>query len=379
MNKRLSMLNRRITFSVILTLLPTSVWAAWQMNMNRGVTDNSVAIYDLHMIVFYICVVISVIVFGLMFWSIFHHRKSKGAVAHQFYESTSIEIIWTLVPIVILVAIAVPATSTLLDTYDHSESDIDIQVTGYQWKWRYKYIGEDIDFFSVLTTPDEEIHNKKEKNPNYLLEVDKPLVVPINKKIRFLFTSNDVIHAWWVPDLALKKDAIPGFINESSTKINTPGIYRGQCAELCGKNHGFMPIVVKAVTETEYIAWLATQKVEKAKMASASKKTWALAELITKGEQVYNKNCMACHLDTGMGIPPVFPALKDSSIVKGSLEAHLDIVLNGKSGTAMSAFGSQLSATEIAAVVTYERNAWGNNMGDFIQPADVENLMGAAK
>jgi len=347
--------------------------------MRRGVTDTSVAIYDLHMLVFYICVAISIIVFGLMFWSIFHHRKSKGAVSHQFYESTAVEILWTFVPIVILVAIAVPATSTLIETYDNSESDLDIQVTGYQWKWRYKYIGQDIDFFSVLTTPYEEIHNIQEKNPNYLLEVDNPLVVPINKKIRFLFTSNDVIHAWWVPDLALKKDAIPGFINESSTKINTPGIYRGQCAELCGKNHGFMPIVIKAVTEAEYGVWLTRQKIKYVELARASKKDWALAELMAKGEQVYNKNCSACHQTTGMGIPPVFPALKGSSITTGPFEAHLNIVLKGKAGTAMSAFEAQLSALDLAAVITYERNAWDNNMGDILQPADVAKRMGAEK
>ncbi|OUS26897.1 cytochrome c oxidase subunit II [Gammaproteobacteria bacterium 45_16_T64] len=362
--------------SVLLAFFPALAWSEWEVNMTRGVTDTSAAIYDLHMIVFYICVVISIVVFGVMFWSMYHHRKSKGAEPHPFHESSTIEILWTIVPLIILIVILVPATKTLIQTYDTAESDIDIQVTGYQWKWRYKYIGQDVDFFSVITTPSDEIYNKAEKNPNYLLEVDRPLVLPINKKIRFLFTSNDVIHAWWVPALALKKDAIPGFINESSTKINEPGIYRGQCAELCGKDHGFMPIVIKAVTESEYVAWVAEQKALKQKEASASQKDWSMEELMAKGEEVYNKNCSACHQPTGVGLPPVFPALKDSPIALGPIQDHMDIVFSGKAGTGMSAYGEQLSAVELAAVVTYERNAWGNNVGDKLLPADVEKLKG---
>ncbi|OUS05938.1 cytochrome c oxidase subunit II [Gammaproteobacteria bacterium 42_54_T18] len=362
--------------SVLFALFPAIAWSEWEVNMTRGVTDTSAAVFDLHMIVFYICVAISVVVFGVMFWSIYHHRKSKGAESHPFHESTSIEILWTIVPTIILIIILVPATKTLVESYDTSESDMDIQVTGYQWKWRYKYIGQDVDFFSVMTTPSDEIYNKADKNPNYLLEVDNPLVVPINKKIRFLFTSNDVIHAWWVPALALKKDAIPGFINESFTKINKPGIYRGQCAELCGKDHGFMPIVIKAVPEEEYIAWLDERKSLKEKEASASQKDWTMEELMAKGEQVYNKSCSACHQPTGVGLPPVFPALKGSAIALGPMDDHLDIVFNGKSGTGMSGFGEQLSAVDLAAVVTYERNAWGNNVGDILLPADVEKMKG---
>lgn len=362
---------RCLLSSVVLLFSPLAS-AEWGLNMPVGVTDTSAAVYDLHMIIFYICVVISIIVFGVMFWSIFHHRKSRGAEAEQFHESTLVEIIWTIIPVIILVVMAIPATGTLMDMYDTSESDIDIQVTGYQWKWRYKYLNEDVDFFSVLTTPQEQIKNQQDKNSNYLLEVDNALVLPINKKIRFLFTSNDVIHSWWVPDLAVKKDAIPGFINESWTRINTPGIYRGQCAELCGKDHGFMPIVVKAVTETEYQAWLAQQGVQKAATAAASKQDWSLEQLVEKGEEVYNKNCMACHQATGAGIPPVFPALKGSPIALGPIKDHLNIVVNGKKGSAMAGYGSQLSAVEIAAVITYERNAWENNMGDKASPADVE-------
>ncbi len=349
--------------------------ASWDINMTEGVTDTSLAIYELHMLTFYICVAISVVVFGVMFWSMYHHRKSKGAVAKQFEESTAIEILWTVIPTIILAAIAIPATATLISIYDHEESVVDIQVTGYQWKWRYKYIGEDIDYFSVFTTPESEIRNLQEKNINYLLEVDNPLVVPINKKIRFLFTSNDVIHSWWVPALALKKDAIPGFINESSTKINKPGIYRGQCAELCGKNHGFMPIVIKAVTDEEYSLWLAEKQQETKQQALAATQDWDLSALIEKGEDVYNKNCSACHQITGVGLPPVFPSLKGSPIIKGAIKDHLDVVFNGKPGTAMSAFGAQLSAVDMAAVITYERNAWGNNSGDKLLPATVTTFM----
>lgn len=359
-------------FSLLVLLSPMSASAEWGLNMTQGVTDTSAAVYDLHMIIFYICVVISIVVFGVMFWSIFHHRKSRGAEAHQFHESTLVEIIWTIIPVIILVVMAIPATTTLIDMYDTSESDIDIQITGYQWKWRYKYLNEDIDFFSVLTTPQDQINNQQDKTAEYLLEVDNVLVLPINKKVRFLFTSNDVIHSWWVPDLAVKKDAIPGFINESWTRINEPGIYRGQCAELCGKDHGFMPIVVKAVTEPEYQQWLAQQNEQKAATAAASQQDWSLEDLMTKGEEVYAKNCLACHQANGAGMPPIFPALKNSPIALGPIQDHLDIVFNGKKGSAMAAYGSQLSALEMAAVVTYERNAWENNVGDKLSPSDVE-------
>ena len=370
------MLKKVTVLGLFLALMPSVAWSEWQLNMNRGVTDNSALVYDLHMLVLYICIAISVVVFGVMFWTIFRHRKSKGFEAHQFHDSTALEILWTIVPTIILIVILFPATDALMASYDTEDSEIDIQVTGYQWKWRYKYIGEDLDYFSVLTTPTDEIRNIAEKNENYLLEVDNPLVLPINKKIRFLFTSNDVIHSWWIPALALKKDAIPGFINEDSTKINEVGIYRGQCAELCGKDHGFMPIVIKAVTEEDYVAWLKQQKVLKEKEAQASKQSWSKEQLLAKGEEVYNKNCLACHQANGMGMAPVFPALKGSAMALGPIESHLDIVFNGKPGTAMSAYGEQLSSVEVAAVVTYERNAWGNDVGDMLLPADVDKLKG---
>jgi len=336
------------------------------------------------MIILYICVVIAIIVFGVMFWSIFHHRKSKGHKPANFHESTTVEVIWTAIPLLILIVMAIPATEGVFAMYDTEDSEVDIQVTGYQWKWRYQYMGEDVEFFSNLSTPKEQILNQQSKGEHYLLEVDEPVVVPVNKKIRFLLTSNDVIHAWWVPELAVKKDAIPGFINETWTYITEPGVYRGQCAELCGKDHGFMPIVVKAVEESEYLDWLNQKKqlrlAELAKAAAEAEQTWDMNRLMTTGKDVYEKNCLACHQAQGEGLPPVFPALKGSPIIKGEIEDHINIVLRGKTGTAMAAYGPQLSDAEIAAVVTYERNAWGQNdawkenKGETVQPADVAKL-----
>lgn len=362
-------------FFIPLILFPSSISATWDFNMPIGVTNTSQDIYGLHMTIFYICVVIAVLVFGVMFWSIFHHRKSKGAQAAQFHGNVLVEIIWTIIPLVILVAMAIPATKTLIDMYDPTESDIDIQITGYQWKWHYKYLGEDISFFSILTTPQEEIDNKTRKNPNYLREVDNALVVPINKKIRFLFTSNDVIHAWWVPDLAIKKDAIPGFINESWTRINKPGIYRGQCAELCGMHHGFMPVVVEAVTEPEYQAWLQQQKTVKVAQAASAQKEWSLDELVTAGAMVYQKNCAACHQADGQGLPPVFAPLNGSAVVQGDIAEHINVVVNGRSGTAMAAWDTQLSVVDLVAVITYERNSWDNKTGDKATPAEIQAVI----
>lgn len=353
--------------------------ANWETNMTRGVTAISQSVFDLHMIIFWICVAIGILVFGVMFWSIFHHRKSKGAQAHHFHENTLVEIIWTLVPFGILIAMAIPATATLVKMYDPSDADLDIQITGYQWKWRYQYLGEDIDFFSNITTPSEQINNQTEKGEHYLLEVDNPLVIPAGKKVRFLITSVDVIHSWWVPAFAVKKDAIPGFINESWTKVPEPGIYRGQCTELCGKNHGFMPVVVDVRPQKEYELWLAQMQNRKAEELVLAKQSLGIEELIHKGETVYNTNCAACHQVTGEGIPNVFPALKGSSVTTGDINQHINTVLNGRPGTAMQAFLEQLSAVDLAAVITYERNAWGNNMGDKVEPAAIDKLKTATK
>jgi len=345
--------------------------AEWTVNMSPGVTTVSHTVFNLHMTIFWICAVIGLLVFGAMFWSMLMHRKSSGQKAAQFHESTVVEILWTLIPFVILIVIAVPATKALIDIYDTSDSDVDIQITGYQWKWHYKYLGQDVEFFSNLATPSAQIKNLAPKDEHYLLEVDNPVVVPAGAKVRFLITAADVIHSWWVPALAVKKDAIPGFVNEAWTRIEQPGLYRGQCAELCGKDHGFMPVVVEVKSAEDYAAWLAERKEEAAKLKELTSKEWTLEELVERGDKVYHTYCTACHQSEGQGLPPLFPALKGSPIVTGSIDAHFDMVFHGKPGTAMAAFGKQLSEVDIAAVITYERNAWGNKSGDMLTPKDV--------
>lgn len=358
---------RILVVPLFLLFLP-SAYADWALNMPVGVTEISRNVYGLHMTIFWICVAIAVIVFGVMFWSILHHRKSRGAIPAQFHESTLVEIIWTLIPLLILVAMAVPATATLIKMYDASDAEVDIQITGYQWKWRYQYLNEDVDFFSNLSTPQEQIQNEAPKGEHYLLEVDEPLVLPVGKKVRFLITANDVIHSWWVPDLAVKKDAIPGFINEAWVKIEEPGIYRGQCAELCGKDHGFMPVVVVAKSEKDYQEWLVEKQAEKAALANSANREWSLEELMERGEKVYAASCAACHQPNGMGIPPAFPALNGNTIVTQDIDKHIDVVLKGVTGTAMQAFAAQLNDVDLAAVITYERNAWDNKTGDVVSP-----------
>lgn len=342
--------------------------AAYQLNLTEGVTDVSHDVYQLHMLIFWICVAIGVGVFGVMFYSIYHHRKSRGAVAAQFHESTRVEILWTVIPFFILLAMAIPATKTLVEMEDVRNADLSIKVTGYQWKWRYTYIGEDIDFFSSLDAQSNQARQLRSKiDPktidNYLLEVDKPLVIPIGKKVRFLFTGADVIHSWWVPDFGWKKDAIPGFINEAWTLVKKPGVYRGQCTELCGRDHGFMPIVVKAVPEEEYQAWLASfpRKVALKEMTKQ--------ELMTKGAEVYNTSCAACHQVNGEGIAGVFPPIKASPVALGPAAEHIDMVVKGKG--MMPGFADALNLVELAAVITYERNAFGNNTGDLVQPTQL--------
>lgn len=344
----------------------------WGLNMTEGVTTVSRDIFGLHMNILWWCVGIGVVVFGVMFYTMLAHRKSKGAKAENFHESTTLEIIWTIIPFVILIIMAIPATTTLKQIYDTDEADMDVVITGYQWKWKYEYLGQDVSFFSLLSTPVAEIQNQQKKNPNYLLEVDEPLVIPINKKVRFLITANDVIHSWWVPDLAVKKDAIPGFMNAAWTRVEEPGIYRGQCAELCGKDHGFMPIVVKAVPQEEYDQWISERREMAVKLKEMANQTFTFDELYAKGEEVYNTVCAACHQPNGEGIPPTFPAIKGSAIATGPLAEHMDIVINGsRTNPAMAAFGDQISEVDLAAVVTFQRNAFGNNMGDTVQPIDV--------
>ncbi|QBF83413.1 cytochrome c oxidase subunit II [Shewanella maritima] len=348
------------------------------LNMTQGVTNISGQVYDLHMIILYICCAIGFLVFGVMIYSMIFHRKSKGVEPAKFHHSTKVEVIWTVIPFLILIGMAIPATKTLIAMEDPSNADLTIKVTGSQWKWHYSYFNEDVEFFSVLSTPRDQIEGDATKTDTYLLEVDKPLVIPTNRKVRFLMTSDDVIHSWWVPAFAVKKDANPGFINEAWTKVDKPGTYRGQCAELCGKDHGFMPVVVEVLPEAEFDAWLADQKLAakqaEVEAAASLNKTLSMEELMAQGEQVYLASCAACHQPNGAGLPGVFPSLIGSPLIKGDVSAHIDIVVNGKPGTAMQAFNKQLSATQIAAVVTYERNAWGNNSGDSVQAIDVSNL-----
>jgi cytochrome c oxidase subunit 2 len=357
-----------------LLLWSLSASAALELNMTEGVTPVSREVYSLHMLIFWICVAIGLLVFGAMFYSIYYHRKSLGAKPAQFHESTRVEIIWTVIPMLILIGMAIPATKALITMEDTTTPDLTVKVTGYQWKWQYDYLDEGISFFSTLSTPRAQIANVADKNEHYLLEVDNPLVLPVGKKVRILTTAADVIHSWWVPALGWKRDAIPGFINESWTRIEEPGVYRGQCAELCGKDHGFMPIVVVAKTEEEYQQWLTDMKSEQTAAAESPLGELGKAELIAQGEEVYQTHCASCHQANGQGMPPVFPALVGSPVVTGPVEEHIDVILHGRSGTAMQAFADQLSDTEIAAVVTYKRNSWGNKTADSVQPATIQTL-----
>ncbi|MGR5556704.1 cytochrome c oxidase subunit II [Vibrio fortis] len=373
--KRLLLRYALLISSAMSLLVAPLVQAASEYNMTQGVTEISGKVYELHMLIFYICCAIAFVVFGVMFYSILRHRKSKGAVAAHFHESTKVEIIWTIIPIIILIAMAIPATKTLIAMEDTSQSEITVKITGSQWKWHYSYFGEDVEYFSLLATSDKEIEGIEAKGAHYLLEVDKPLVLPINRKVRFLMTSDDVIHSWWVPAFAVKKDTIPGFINEAWTKIDEPGVYRGQCAELCGRAHGFMPIVVQAMEEEDFDVWLADQKALVIAEAQAAKEaldaSLSLEELNTIGEQVYASRCAVCHQANGEGIPGAFPAIKGSPVALGNVSEHIDVIVYGRSGTAMQAFDNQLTEKEIAAVITYQRNAWGNDTGDVIQASDI--------
>ena len=352
-----------------------SAWAQnSSVNLQTPVTQVASEIYNMHTLMLVICLVIFIVVFGVMFWSVFKHRKSKGAVAAHFHENTTVEIVWTVVPVLILLGMAYPATKTVIAMKDTSNPDITIKATGYQWKWGYDYIkgeGEGIRLISNLSTPQDQIQGVAQKGDNYLLEVDEPLVVPVGKKIRILTTANDVIHAWWVPAFGVKQDAIPGFIRDTWFRADREGVYRGNCAELCGKDHGFMPIEVHVVSDADYSAWVATHLAKAEAAAAGDAKVWEMADLVSTGEEVFAANCAACHQADGKGLPPAFPALDGSAVVNGPVAAQIDTVMHGREGTAMAAFGPMLSDAQLAAVITYTRNAWGNQTGDAIQPADI--------
>ena len=368
-----SRLKNGLILSVLWGFSHTAFAAAY--DLREGVTEMSRRIQGLHHLSLGVCVVVGVIVFGVMFYSIFAHRRSRHPKSADFHESMAVELVWTVIPILILVGMAIPATTALIDIEDNSDADLTILITASQWKWHYQYIEADIGYYSNLATPTAQINNLEPKGEYYLLEVDNPLVLPTNKKARFLMTSNDVIHSWWVPDFAVKQDAIPGFINEAWTRVTKPGLYRGQCAELCGKDHAYMPIVVEVRPEAEFDKWIDDQRLAR-ELASGQavadrEKEWTMAELMPIGEQVFLSNCATCHEPDGLGQGTTYPALAGGEIAIGPLEVHLDRVMNGKVDTEMQAWAPQLSDRELAAVITYERNAWGNITADVVQPRTI--------
>ena len=374
--------------TLLFAILALPVWASYDMNIPPPATPISTQIYGLHMYILWICAVIFVIVFGAMFYSIFKFRKSTGAKPDvNFHESTLIEIIWTIIPFVILIAIAVPATRTVLSMKDTSNPDMTIKITGYQWGWRYDYSADDVGFYSNLSTPWSQIGQPglaatEVKADDYLLAVDNPLVVPVGKRVRLLVTSNDVIHGWYVPQLGINQYGIPGFIKDVWFTAEKAGTYRGQCSQICGKLHGYMPIAVVVKSEADYAKWLAEAKgkwgskpvaaaaVDAAPAEDVSKK-FTLAELKAQGEKIYAANCVACHQPNGKGMPPAFPPLAGSKVVLAAADQQISVVLNGRPGTAMQSF-AKLSNTDLASVITYTKNSFGNSTGTLVQPADVK-------
>ena len=371
--KFLRNLNKRPSLLILLFAAP-AVNADWfALNMTRGITDISNEVFELHMLIFWICVAIGALVFAVMFYSMWAHTKKKNPVPATFHENHKLEIAWTIIPFLILIAMAIPASKTLVKIYDDEAGDVNIQVTGYQWKWQYKYLEDDVSFFSNLSTDPDEIYNLVPKGENYLQEVDEMVIIPAGKKVRFLITANDVIHSWWVPAFAIKQDAIPGFVNTAWTVVDTPGIYRGKCTELCGKNHGFMPIVVKVVEQEEYDLWVDNKRQEAIKLAELTTKDWSVEELIERGQEVYEKNCVSCHMAEGQGISGIFPALAGSEIALYNKDRHIEILMEGVQGAAMNSF-DYLSEVELAAVITYSRQAWGNaekGDGEIVVPKDI--------
>ena len=376
--KRFPGIVSRLILGLGLCLATPAVFAAYALNFQKPVTPVAHKILELHNMILLICVIIFVLVFSVMFYSIFAHRKSRGYKPAKFHDNATLEVVWTVIPFLILVSMAIPSTATLLEMDDTSKSDLTIKITAYQWKWKYDYPDQDVSFFSTLATPRDQVENKAAKGEHYLLEVDNPIVLPVGKKVRFLVTANDVIHSWWVPQLGVKKDAIPGFINEFWTRADEAGTFRGQCAELCGKDHGFMPIVVNAVSPEDFTKWVAMQKDKAAAESASGAKTWSKDELFEKGKKAYAGTCAACHGAEGKGIPGVFPALEGSKIATGPVDEHIKTVLHGRAtgkfGAQMPAFAAQLNDADVAAIITFERNALGNKTGDVVQPSQVKAL-----
>lgn len=356
--------------AALVALAPDVANATLDYDLQPPVTPIAQQMYDLNVYIFWICVVIFCAVFGVMFYSIFRHRKSIGHKAAQFHENTTVEIVWTVIPFLILLVMAYPATKTILAMKDTTAPDMTVKVTGYQWKWNYDYLQEGFAFYSNLATPLAQIENRAPKGEHYLLEVDKPMVVPVGAKVRVIITAGDVIHSWSVPAFGVKQDAIPGFVRDSWFKAEKVGTYRGQCSELCGKEHGFMPVVVEVKSKDDYATWVADRKKETAAAAEEPGKVWTEADLAAKGHTIFDANCAACHQASGKGVPGAFPALDGSKVVNGPADAQIALVLNGKPGTAMPPW-KQLSNTDLAAVITYTRNAWGNHTGEAIQPSAI--------
>jgi cytochrome c oxidase subunit 2 len=367
----------RLILGAGLWLTAPAVFAEYGLNFPKPVTPVAHKILELHNMILLICVIIFVIVFCVMFYSIFAHRKSRGYKPAKFHDNATLEVIWTVIPFLILVSMAIPSTATLLEMSDTSKSDLTVKITAYQWKWKYDYPDQDVGFFSTLATPRDQIDNKSAKGEHYLLEVDNPIVVPVGKKVPLPRTANDVIHSWWVPQLGVKTDAIPGFINEFWTRVDETGTFRGQCAELCGKDHGFMPIVVSAVSPEDFTKWVAAEGQGRGGSRRRAK-TWSKDDLMDKGKKAYASTCAACHGPEGKGIPGVFPAIEGSKLATGPVEEHIKTVLHGRAtgkfSAQMPAFAAQLSDADVAAVVTFERNALGNKADDVVQPSQVKTL-----
>ena len=354
-------------------LAPVTAFAAWEWNFQPPASPMAQEIIDLHGLIFWICVVIFVGVFGTMFYSLFKHRKSVGHEAVQFHENTTVEIVWTIIPFLILLFMAYPATKTILAAHDTSAPDMTIKITGYQWKWGYDYLQDGFGYYSALATPLAQIENRAPKNEHYLLEVDNPLVVPVDAKVRLLITANDVIHAWWVPALGVKQDAIPGFVRDTWFRADKVGTYRGQCAELCGKEHAYMPIVIEVKSKEDFARWSGEQKQKLTAAADDPNKVWELKALVAHGEQVFNTNCAACHQASGTGNAALgAPALVADKVVMGPKQHQIDVVLNGQNNGKMPPW-KHLSDVDIASVVSYTRNAWGNKASEnVVQPSEVK-------
>ena len=376
-----------IGVTALVALISLPAMASYDVNIPQPASPIADQIYGLHMYILWVCATIFVVVFGMMFYSIFKFRKSNGAKPDvNFHESTLIEIIWTIIPFIILIAIAVPATKTVLQMKDTSNPDMTIKVTGFQWGWRYDYNAENFGFYSNLSTPWSQIGQPgtaptEAKGKDYLLEVDNALVVPVGKRIRLLITSNDVIHGWYVPQLGINQYGIPGFIKDVWFTAESVGTFKGQCSQICGKLHGYMPIAVIVKSETDYAKWVeesrakwstnALTAVAPAAPPEDDGKTFTMAEAKDKGEKIYAANCVACHQANGKGLPPAFPSLAGSKTVLGTSDQQINVLLNGRVGTAMQSF-ARLSNSEIATVITYTKNSFGNSVGKVIQPADIK-------